>query len=187
ATDVAARGIDVDDVTHVINYSLPDEIENYTHRSGRTARAGKKGISISIINVKEVGKIRRMEKIVGKQFVKCEVPSGFDVCEKQLFGMVHNVHNVSVKEEHIAPYLPRIMEEFDALSKEDVIKRFVSLEFDRFLDSYKGAKDLNVDASSARSERDGGRERGERGERSGRSENGAEPGYTRLFVNVGSV
>lgn len=188
ATDVAARGIDVEGVTHVINYSLPDEIENYTHRSGRTARAGKTGISMSIINVKEVGKIRRMEKIVGKQFVKCEVPSGFDVCEKQLFGMVHNVQNVSVKEEHIAPYLPRIMEEFDALSKEDVIKRFVSLEFDRFLDSYKGAKDLNVDASSARGDsRDSRGERGERGERSGRSDNGAEPGYTRLFVNVGSV
>src|SRR5690554_204946 len=185
ATDVAARGIDVDDVTHVINYSLPDEIENYTHRSGRTARAGKKGISISIINVKEIGKIRRMEKIIGKSFVKCEVPSGFDVCEKQLFGMVHNVQNVSVKEEHIAPYLPRIMEEFDALSKEEVIKRFVSLEFDRFLDSYKGAKDLNVDASSVRVDSRG--ERGERRERSGRSDNGAEPGYTRLFVNVGSV
>lgn len=185
ATDVAARGIDVDDVTHVINYSLPDEIENYTHRSGRTARAGKKGISISIINVKEIGKIRRMEKIIGKSFVKCEVPSGFDVCEKQLFGMVHNVQNVSVKEEHIAPYLPRIMEEFDALSKEEVIKRFVSLEFDRFLDSYKGAKDLNVDASSVRVDSRG--ERGERRERSGRSDSGAEPGYTRLFVNVGSV
>ncbi|HLT41310.1 MAG TPA: DbpA RNA binding domain-containing protein, partial [Sphingobacteriaceae bacterium] len=176
---------DVDDVTHVINYSLPDEIENYTHRSGRTARAGKKGISISIINVKEIGKIRRMEKIIGKSFVKCEVPSGFDVCEKQLFGMVHNVQNVSVKEEHIAPYLPRIMEEFDALSKEEVIKRFVSLEFDRFLDSYKGAKDLNVDASSVRVDSRG--ERGERRERSGRSDSGAEPGYTRLFVNVGSV
>jgi ATP-dependent RNA helicase DeaD len=183
ATDVAARGIDVDDVTHVINYSLPDEIENYTHRSGRTARAGKKGISISIINMKEIGKIRRMEKIIGKSFVKCEVPSGFDVCEKQLFGMVHNVQNVSVKEEHIAPYLPRIMEEFDALNKEDIIKRFVSLEFDRFLDSYKGAKDLNVDASSARLDSRG--ERGERRER--RGDSGAEPGYTRLFVNVGSV
>lgn len=185
ATDVAARGIDVDDVTHVINYSLPDEIENYTHRSGRTARAGKKGISISIINVKEIGKIRRMEKIIGKSFVKCEVPSGFDVCEKQLFEMVNKVNAVSVKEEHIAPYLPRILTEFEEMSKEDIIKRFVSLEFDRFLDSYKGAKDLNVDASSARMDsRDGGRERGER---SGRNENGAEPGYTRLFVNVGSV
>ncbi len=126
-----------------------------------------------------------MEKIIGKSFVKCEIPSGFDVCEKQLFGMVHNVQNVSVKEEHIAPYLPRIMEELDSLSKEDVIKRFVSLEFDRFLDSYKGAKDLNVDASSVRG--DSREDRGGRGERSGRNENGAEPGYTRLFVNVGSV
>lgn len=182
ATDVAARGIDVDDVTHVINYSLPDEIENYTHRSGRTARAGKKGTSISIINVKEIGKIRRMEKIIGKPFIKCEVPSGFDVCEKQLFEMVNKVKSVNVKEEHIAPYLPRILDELEDLSKEDIIKRFVSLEFDRFLDSYKGAKDLNVDASSLRGDRDGGRERGY-----GRSESGAEPGYTRLFVNVGSV
>lgn len=182
ATDVAARGIDVDDVTHVINYSLPDEIENYTHRSGRTARAGKKGTSISIINVKEIGKIRRMEKIIGKPFIKCEVPSGFNVCEKQLFEMVNKVKSVNVKEEHIAPYLPRILDELEDLSKEDIIKRFVSLEFDRFLDSYKGAKDLNVDASSLRGDRDGGRERGY-----GRSESGAEPGYTRLFVNVGSV
>lgn len=185
ATDVAARGIDVEGVTHVINYSLPDEIENYTHRSGRTARAGKKGISISIINMKETGKIRRMEKIVGKTFTKCEVPSGFQVCEKQLFQMVNNVQNVSVKEEHIAPYLPRILEELESLDKEEIIKRIVSLEFNRFLDSYKGAKDLNVDASSARNSRDDdGRGRRERG---GRSDNGAEPGYTRLFVNVGSV
>lgn len=186
ATDVAARGIDVEGVTHVINYSLPDEIENYTHRSGRTARAGKKGISISIINMKETGKIRRMEKIIGKSFTKCEVPSGFEVCEKQLFQTVNKLQNVSVKEEHIAPYLPSILEELDSLSKEDIIKRIVSTEFNRFLDSNKGAKDLNVDASSARNSRDddGGRGRRERG---GRNENGAEPGYTRLFVNVGSV
>lgn len=182
ATDVAARGIDVDDVTHVINFSLPDEIENYTHRSGRTARAGKKGTSISIINVKELGKIRRMEKIIGKPFVKCEVPSGFQVCEKQLFGMINKVQSVEVKEEHIAPYLPKILGELEALNKEELIQRFVSLEFDRFLDSYKGARDLNVDSTSFRSDRgDSGRER------YSRNGSGAEPGYTRLFVNVGSV
>jgi len=176
ATDVAARGIDVSDVTHVINYSLPDELENYTHRSGRTARAGKSGISISIINAKEIGKIRRIEKVIGKPFNKGTVPSGFDVCEKQLFGMVHNVHNVSVKEEQIAPYLPRIVAEFEALSKEDLIKRFASVEFNRILDYYKTAHDLNVDASNMK-------------ERPGRSDrhNGAENGYTRLFINLGSV
>lgn len=184
ATDVAARGIDVDDVTHVINYSLPDEIENYTHRSGRTARAGKKGTSISIINMKELGKIRRMEKIIGKPFVKCQVPSGFEVCEKQLFGMIDKVQSVSVKEEHIAPYLPRILDELAELSKEEIIKRFVSLEFDRFLDSYKGAKDLNVDPSSLRSDKE---DRGSRRERGSRNDSGAQQGYTRFFVNVGSV
>ena len=106
ATDVAARGIDVNDVTHVINYSLPDEVENYTHRSGRTARAGKTGVSISIINAKELGKIRQIERGLGKRFVKAEIPTGFDVCEKQLFSIVHKVHNVQVNEQQIEQYIP---------------------------------------------------------------------------------
>jgi ATP-dependent RNA helicase DeaD len=173
ATDVAARGIDVNNVTHVINYSLPDEIESYTHRSGRTGRAGKTGISICIVNSKEIGKIRQIERIIGKQFTKAELPTGFDVCEKQLFGLVHKVHNVEVNESQIEQYMPRIMEEFKELSKDDVIKRFASLEFNRFLDYYKNAPDLNSSAD----------DRGERGERGSRSSEG----YTRLFINLGSV
>ena len=181
ATDVAARGIDVNNVTHVINYSLPDEIESYTHRSGRTGRAGKTGISICIINSKETGKIRQIEKIIGKQFTKADLPTGFDVCEKQLFALVHKVHNVEVNAEQIDQYMPRIMDEFAELSKEDVIKRFASLEFNRFLDYYAKAPDLNASAD----DRGDSRERGERGERGSRSFNNSD--YTRLFINVGSV
>jgi ATP-dependent RNA helicase DeaD len=176
ATDVAARGIDVNNVTHVINYSLPDEVENYTHRSGRTARAGKTGVSISIIHSKELGKIRQIERVIGKQFTKVDIPNGFDVCEKQLFALVHKVHNVDVNEEQIEQYIPRIMEEFADLTKEDIIKRFASLEFNRFLEYYKDAPDLNVSA-----EFDG------RGERSDRSSRGVRGDYTRLFINLGSV
>jgi ATP-dependent RNA helicase DeaD len=185
ATDVAARGIDVNDVTHVINYSLPDEIENYTHRSGRTARAGKSGVSIAIINSKELGKIRQIERVIGKKFVKAEIPTGFDVCEKQLFALIHKVHNVSVNEQQIEQYLPRIMNEFADLSKEDIIKRFASLEFNSFLEYYKNAPDLNAPADD-RFVRDG--ERGNRadGERGFRS-NGGGGEFTRLFINLGSV
>ena len=177
ATDVAARGIDVNNVTHVINYSLPDEIENYTHRSGRTARAGKTGVSIAIINSRETHKIRQIEKVIGKQFTKAEIPTGFDVVEKQLFGLVKRVHDVEVNEEQIEQYLPRIMDDFQEMSKEDVIKRFVSLEFNMLLDYYKNAPDLN--AADERSGRD--RDRGERREREGSN------GFTRLFINLGSV
>lgn len=180
ATDVAARGIDVNDVTHVINYSLPDEIENYTHRSGRTGRAGKTGISIAIINQKETHKIRQIEKTIGKQFTKAEIPTGFDVVEKQLFALVHKVHNVEVNEKQIEQYIPRIMTEFADLSKEDIIKRFASLEFNRFLDDYKNAPDLNASAD------DRGRD-GERGERGERGPRGTSAGFTRLFINLGAV
>jgi ATP-dependent RNA helicase DeaD len=187
ATDVAARGIDVNDVTHVINYSLPDEVENYTHRSGRTARAGKTGVSISIINGKELGKIRQIERGLGKKFVKVEIPTGFDVCEKQLFSIVHKIHDVEVNEQQIEQYLPRIMEEFKDLTKEDFIKRFASIEFNRFLDYYKNAPDLNAPIEEGRFDRDRG-ERGERGERSSRGgEGGGKSEYTRLFINLGSV
>ncbi len=178
ATDVAARGIDVNDVTHVINYSLPDEVENYTHRSGRTARAGKTGVSIAIVNAKELGKIRQIERVIGKKFNKAEIPTGFDVCEKQLFSIVHKIHDVEVNEQQIEQYIPRIMEEFKDLTKEDFIKRFASIEFNRFLDYYKNAPDLNAPVEEAR------RERGtdDRDRRSfGKSE------YTRLFINLGSV
>jgi ATP-dependent RNA helicase DeaD len=183
ATDVAARGIDVNNVTHVINYSLPDEIESYTHRSGRTGRAGKTGVSICIINSKETGKIRQIEKIIGKQFTKAELPTGFDVCEKQLFSLIHKVQTVEVNNEQIDQYIPRIMDEFAELTKEDVIKKFASLEFNRFLDYYSNAPDLNAGVDERGDRRERG-ERGERGERNGRSFN---ENYTRLFINVGSV
>ena len=180
ATDVAARGIDVNDVTHVINYSLPDEVENYTHRSGRTARAGKTGVSIAIVNAKELGKIRQIERVIGKKFVKAEIPTGFDVCEKQLFSIIHKIHDVEVNEQQIEQYIPRIMEEFKELSKEDLVKRFASIEFNRFLDYYKNAPDLNVRVEEGRFER------GERSERPNR-DSGGRSEYTRLFINLGSV
>lgn len=167
ATDVAARGIDVNDVTHVINYNLPDEIENYTHRSGRTARAGKLGISIAIINMKEVGKIRIIERIIKKKFTQGKLPSGFEACEKQLFSLVKKIHNVEVNETAIEAYMPKIYDELKDLSKEDIIKRFVSTEFNRFLDYYKNAPDLNASLSRER-------------ERS-------TPGITKLFINLGEL
>jgi ATP-dependent RNA helicase DeaD len=170
ATDVAARGIDVDNVTHVIHYSLPDEIENYTHRSGRTARAGKSGISLAIITSKDTGKIRQIEKVIGKKFTLGEVPNGFDVCEKQLFSLIHRVHNVEVNEEQIDQYLPRIYAEFAEMSKEDVIKKFASLEFNRFLEYYKKTPDLNAKAD----ERTGDRN----------SMRASSTTHTRLFINL---
>lgn len=174
ATDVAARGIDVDNVTHVIHYSLPDEMENYTHRSGRTARAGKSGISMALITSKEVGKIRQLEKTIGKKFTLAEVPTGFDVCEKQLFSLVHRVHNVEVNDAQIDQYLPRIYAEFADMSKEDVIKRFASLEFNQFLEYYRKAPDLNAKADDS--------VRAERGNMRSSSAT-----HTRLFINLGSV
>lgn len=169
ATDVAARGIDVNDVTHVINYNLPDEIENYTHRSGRTARAGKTGTSICIINMKEVGKIRIIERIIKKKFIQGTIPTGFEACEKQLFSLVKKIHNVEVNEEAIEAYLPNIYDELKELTREDIIKRFVSTEFNRFLDYYKNAPDLNAGASRDR-------------ERSSST-----PGITKLFINLGEL
>jgi len=180
ATDVAARGIDVNNVTHVINFSLPDEIENYTHRSGRTARAGKTGVSISLITAKELGKIRQIERVIGKEFVRAEIPSGFDVCEKQLFALVHKVKAVEINEDEIGQYLPRIMSEFEDFSKEDVIKHFASIEFNRFLDYYENAPDLNAAAIETR-----GSDRGKGSDRFGRP--GYKSDYTRLFINLGSV
>lgn len=156
ATDVAARGIDVDDITHVIHYNLPDESENYTHRSGRTARAGKFGVSVSILNLKEVSRIRELEKITGKKFHQGVLPSGFEVCEKQLFALIEKIHDVEVNEKEIEPYLDQIYSMLSDLSKEELIKRFVSDEFNRFLMYYKNAADLTVDPTSRRKEKNHG-------------------------------
>jgi len=144
ATDVAARGIDVNDVTHVINYNLPEDVENYTHRTGRTARAGKSGIAIAIVSPKDMGKIKDIERIIKKKFIKKDVPNGLDVCEKQLFHLVNKLHNVEVKDAEIESFLPAIYEELKDLSKEELIKRLVSEEFNRFHEYYDNAPDLNI-------------------------------------------
>ena len=143
ATDVAARGLDVSDLTHVINYNLPDDPEVYTHRSGRTGRINKKGISISIIHSKEKHKIKELEKMLKKDFIQQQIPNGLEVCKKQLYHLINRMEHVDVNEEQIQSYLPQIMKQLEYLSKEEIIKRFVSLEFNRFLDYYKDAEDLN--------------------------------------------
>ncbi len=167
ATDVAARGIDVSDLTHVINYQLPDDSDNYIHRSGRTGRAGKDGISISIINMKEKGRIKMLERQIGKPFSAGKIPLGRQVCEKQLYHLIDRMENVTVIEDEINDFLPVIYKKLDAMSKEEIIKRFVSIEFNSFLEYYRDAKDLNVDES---------RERGDR------SDSGS---FTRLFMSIG--
>jgi len=145
ATDVAARGIDVNDVTHVIHYNLPDEPESYTHRSGRTARAGKSGISMALINTRETDKIRFIEKKMNAKIHLARIPDAIYICEQQLMHLVKKIHHVSVNESGISKYLPSVFEEFSTLSKEELIKRMVSIEFNRFLDAYRSAQDLNVD------------------------------------------
>ena len=176
ATDAAARGLDVDDLTHVINYGLPDEVESYTHRRGRTGRAGKTGIAISICHVREKGKIREIERIINKKFDKGKMPTGEQICEKQLFNLVDQIEKVKVNEEEIASLMPSIYRKLEWLDKEDIIKRVVSLEFNRMIDYYKDNDDIEVvDESAPR----------ERGKRGGRGE--AEEGYTRFFINFGKT
>ena len=167
ATDVAARGIDVDDITHVINYQLPDEIETYTHRSGRTGRAGKTGVSMVIVSKSEVRKIKSIERIINKQFEKKEIPSGMEICEVQLMSLANKIHHTEINHE-IDKYLESINEMFEESTKDELIKKFFSVEFSRFFNYYQKAKDLNVEAGS---ERDGRRQS---------SGNGA-----RYFINVG--
>ncbi|MEO0043795.1 MAG: hypothetical protein RL329_3243, partial [Bacteroidota bacterium] len=144
ATDVAARGIDVNDISHVINYGLPDDNEVYTHRSGRTGRAGKKGVSITITTTKFEDRIRQIERFAKAVFTKKVIPSGAEVCEQQLYNIVKGIRDIDVRHEEIDPFMPKIYEELQDLSKEDLIKRFASMEFNRFLEYYKGAMDLNI-------------------------------------------
>jgi len=155
ATDVAARGLDVDDLTHIVNYNLPDDIENYTHRSGRTGRAGKSGISISIIHMKEQGRIRMIEKGIGKKFLRMPVPTGKVICEKQLMYLIDKLQTVTINEDEIAPFLPSVYEKMESLSKEDLIKHVVSLEFNRFLEYYGNTADLNAPDTHEGSRREG--------------------------------
>lgn len=199
ATDVAARGLDVNNLTHVINYNLPDDIENYTHRSGRTGRAGKKGISVAIIHSRERNRIRSIEKQINRTFVQMPVPTGLEVCQAQLFSTVHKIKEATenVNRDQIAPYLPTIMDELKDLSREDLIINFVSQEFNRFLEYYKDAPDLNLGvAGDKRKERDREKKRGERSERSERGDRGERrrdrkssgnaEDMTRLKINMGS-
>ena len=173
ATDVAARGLDVNDLTHVINYNLPDDPEIYIHRSGRTGRAGKKGISVTLIHLREKGKLRQVEKKVNKSFNLKQVPSGIEICEKQMLSFIDKVEKIEVKDEQIAQFMPVIYKKLAWLEREELIKHFVSVAFNRFLKYYENAPDINVDESrynerdSRRGDRDGGRRRG-REDRGGR-------------------
>merc|ERR1711974_533614 len=159
ATDVAARGIDVDDITHVINYQLPDEIETYTHRSGRTGRAGKTGVSMVIVSKSEVRKIKSIERIIKKEFEKKEIPDGMEICEVQLMSLANKIHNTEVNHE-IDKYLDSINDLFSDTDKDELIKKFFSVEFTRFFNYYQKSKDLNVSDSSRGSERESGRDYG---------------------------
>ena len=180
ATDVAARGLDVSDLTHVINFDLPDDPEVYTHRSGRTGRAGKSGISIAIIHMRETRRLKAIEKNSGIKFTKALVPTGKDICTKQLYSLIDKIEKVEVDEKQIEPFLPEIYKKFESLSREELIKHFVSAEFNRFLGYYKNAKDLNS-ADSGRDGRSDGRRDRERGNRRDRGKSS----FTRLYINVG--
>ena len=184
ATDVAARGLDVDDLTHVINFGLPDDIESYTHRSGRTGRAGKKGTSISIMHTRERSKMKAIEKEIGKKFVEGTIPSAKEICTKQLYKVMDEIVKSDVNDEEIAPFMAEINRHFEYMDKEDVIKKIVSREFGRFLAYYANAPEIEKPSTK------GARE--ERGARSGKA-NGrkdrrkAEQGYSRLFINLGKA
>ena len=195
ATDVAARGLDVDDLTHVINYGLPDDIESYTHRSGRTGRAGKKGTSISIMHIREKHKMRAIEKEIGKSFVEGEIPSAKEICKKQLYKVMDQIVKTDVNDEEIDPFMTDINRYFEFMDKEDLIKKIVSMEFGKFLAYYADAPEIEAPSKSSRGESSGKRggkgERSGRGDRGGRGERGArgprkaEAGYRRLFINLG--
>lgn len=185
ATDVAARGLDVNDLTHVINYGLPDDTESYTHRSGRTGRAGKTGISIAIINLREKGKMREIERIIKKQFTVGQLPSGKEICEQQLIKVIDEIEKVKVNEEEIEAFLPGIYRKFEWLSKEDLIKRVVSMEFNHFLEYYKNAPEIEQPKNSDKKGEP--KERKERGTDKEKSSRKAEKGYTRLFLNLGKT
>jgi ATP-dependent RNA helicase DeaD len=181
ATDVAARGIDVTGITHVIHMNMPDEMEFYTHRSGRTARAGKKGISLAIVSKKEVGRIGQIERMLKRKFTKILVPNGDEVCQKKLLDLVHKVKQVEVNDEEIDSFLPEVYHDLKDLSKEDIIKRFASIEFNRFLEYYRDAKDLNKSGATRSSDIG----------RSYDSADGGDSSYTpigdRIFINVGKM
>ncbi|MDQ3844793.1 MAG: DEAD/DEAH box helicase, partial [Bacteroidota bacterium] len=183
ATDVAARGIDVQGISHVINYELPDDVEVYTHRSGRTGRAGKTGVCMSIIHAREASRIRQIERMVQVPFHKLEIPSGKDVCRKQFFYFMDKLLQTDISHGDYETYIPMLQEKFADITKEEVLKRVAALEFDRFLKYYENAEDLNARERS-REER-GDRHVETRKDTRGRSF-GGNGNYTRLFVNLGT-
>ena len=190
ATDVAARGLDVDDLTHVINYGLPDDVASYTHRSGRTGRAGKKGTSISIIHTREKFKVRQIEKQIGKDFVDGVLPTPEEICKKQLFKTMDDIMKTDVDEDQIEPYMAEINRQFEYIDKEDIIKKMVTITFGKFLDYYKSAPEI-VKPESGKGSRSG-EGRGSRGEGRGKVSNGrrkheTEAGFKRLFINLGKA
>ena len=178
ATDVAARGLDVDDLTHVINYGMPDDVENYTHRSGRTGRAGKKGTSICIVNLREKSRIRQVEKVIQKQFEKGTLPEPREICSKQLYHVIDDIERVEVDEEEIAPFMEEVQKRWAWLDKDDLIKRVLSREFGRFLQYYANAPEIEAPSGSEKSGGKGSRRK---------DDHTPEEGYTRLFLNVGKI
>lgn len=189
ATDVAARGLDVPDLTHVINYGLPEDIESYTHRSGRTGRAGKTGTSLCIIHVKEKSKVRAIEKQIGKQFVAGVMPTGPEICRKQLMKLLDDIEKVGVDEEEIAPFLDDVYRKFDLMEKEEILKKMVSMEFNTFLNYYKHAPEIVQPDDRGKKGENGSvrKSREERRHERNTRNNQAEEGYTRLFINIGKI
>jgi len=185
ATDVAARGLDVDELTHVINYGLPDDVENYTHRSGRTGRAGKRGTSISIIHIREKHKVRVIEKVIQKSFEKGILPEPKEICTKQLYKVMDELERIEVDETQIAPFLPEVYRKLDWLSKEDLVKRLVTREFGRFLRYYADAPEIIQPTDRAKGEKNAEKAGARRGERREKGPRKAEEGYKRLFINLG--
>ncbi|MBI9068805.1 MAG: DEAD/DEAH box helicase [Salinivirgaceae bacterium] len=202
ATDVAARGLDVNSLTHVINFQLPDDNEVYVHRSGRTGRAGKSGISITLVHARETRKIKEIEKLVGKKFSKELIPEGKVICEQRMLTLVDQIEKVVVDEEQIGSFLPSVIKKLEWLERDELIKRFVSVEFNQFLEYYKDAKDLNVLEGASRDRDRGDRDRGDRdrgdrdrgdrdrgdrdrGDRDGDSRRRGSSGFTRFYINLG--
>jgi ATP-dependent RNA helicase DeaD len=177
ATDVAARGLDVDDLTHVINYSLPDDPEVYTHRSGRTGRAGKTGISIALVHLKEKNNLNKIERLIKKAFKPLPIPTGTEICEKQLFNWVSKIENVTTGHKEIEKYIPGIRKRFDNLNREELLRRVVTLEFERFLDDYRNGDDLIAPVPD--------RSFGSEGKKGKKSREHFDGDYTRLFINRG--
>ena len=188
ATDVAARGLDVDDLTHVVNFGLPDDIESYTHRSGRTGRAGKKGTSIAIVHTRERHKMRSIEKVIGKEFVQGSIPTPQEICKKQLYKVMDEIVKVDVNDEEIAPFMADINRYFEFMDKEDVIKKMVSMEFGRFLAYYADAPEIENPAEKRKEAKKGsGKDRPQAQGKRGGAPRKAEAGYRRLFVNLGKT